>query len=131
MSVALQAGAFALGDFVLVMGEHQVLAAEVEVETWPEQFHAHGATLDVPAGPALAPRAVPKHIAVLRHAGLPEGEVGDRFLFVLVTAVPFAGAHFVEIDVEQLAVFVSGFLVFVDAEIDGAIVSLVGDIGRL
>ncbi len=131
VSVALQAGAFALGDLVLVMGEHQVLAAEVEVEIWPEQLHAHCAALDVPAGPALAPRAVPKHLAVLRHAGLPEGEVGDRFLFVLVAADAFAGAHFVEIDVEQLAVFVSGLAVFLDAEIDGAVVGLVSEAGRL
>ena len=36
LAVALRAGTFALGDLVLVMGEHQVFAAEVQVETWPK-----------------------------------------------------------------------------------------------
>ena len=43
-----------LGDLVLVMGEHQVDAAGVDVEARPEVAHAHGGALDVPAGPPLA-----------------------------------------------------------------------------
>src|SRR4051812_38607474 len=56
----LQAGALALGDFVLVMWEDEVFAAEMQVETGSEQFHAHGAALDVPAGATIAPRAGPE-----------------------------------------------------------------------
>src|SRR2546427_5230782 len=67
----LQVGAFALRDLVLVMRENQVFAPEMDVETRPQDFHAHGAALDVPAGPARAPRTWPENVAVLRQARFP------------------------------------------------------------
>src|SRR5690348_12398970 len=76
--------AFALGNLVLVMGKNQILAAQMEVKTFSEHFHAHGAALDVPAGPAFTPRTRPEHVAVLRHTRLPEREVRDGFLRVLI-----------------------------------------------
>src|SRR5579863_10377957 len=59
----LAGGAFALGDFILVMREDQILAAQMQIETRPEKFHAHGAALDMPAGAALAKGAGPKYFA--------------------------------------------------------------------
>ena len=67
----LAGGTFALGYLILVMGESKIFATEVEVEGVAQQFHAHGAALDVPAGPPFAPRAGPEHLAIFGHAGLP------------------------------------------------------------
>ena len=52
-------GAAALGDFILVMRELQVDPAPMNVEGGAEQFVAHGAAFDMPAGAAPAPGAVP------------------------------------------------------------------------
>src|ERR1043165_1837626 len=93
----LAGGALALGDFVFVMREHQILAAEMQIEGRPEDFHAHGAALDVPAGPAFAPRAWPEHAAVLRYARLPQREIGHGFLRVIVALHALTHAHFFEI----------------------------------
>ena len=70
----LGVAAFALGDFVFVVREHEVEAAAVDVERFAEQLLAHGRAFDVPAGPAVAPGAVPRRLA--RLGRFPEGEVG-------------------------------------------------------
>jgi hypothetical protein len=56
----LAGGALGLGDLVLVVREDEVLAAGMDVEGAAERGHAHGGALDVPAGPALAPRRRPR-----------------------------------------------------------------------
>ena len=93
--------AFALGNFILVMRKFQILAAEMQVKAFAEQFHAHGAALDVPAGPAFAERTWPENIAVIRHSRFPEREVGDGFLFIFIAGNTFAGAKLVEIQFQQ------------------------------
>src|SRR2546427_9037949 len=100
----LQARAFALRNLVLVMRKNQVFAPEMDVETRPQDFHAHGAALDVPTGPALAPRTWPENLAVLRQARFPKREVGERFLRVFITAHALARPQLVEIQLHQLAV---------------------------
>src|SRR5208283_2923958 len=117
---------FALRNFVLVMRENQVLAAEVQIKTRSENFHAHGAALDVPAGPAFTPRTSPENVAILRRARLPKCEVGHRLLGVFVALDPsllrfdaastLAGTQFVKIELEQPAIMTAGGLVFFDAE---------------
>src|SRR5665647_2740679 len=63
----------ALADLVLVVREDEVAPAAVHVEAGPEVAQAHGRALDVPAGTAPAPRALPGRLA--RLGGLPDGEV--------------------------------------------------------
>ena len=63
--------AFALRDFVLVMREDQVLAAQVQIEAGAEQFHAHRAALDVPARPAVPPRTRPENRPIFWRPRLP------------------------------------------------------------
>src|SRR5437879_5532443 len=46
----LHGRAFALRDLILMMWKGQVLTAEMQIETWPKNLHAHGTALDVPAG---------------------------------------------------------------------------------
>ena len=58
-------GGLGLGDLVLVVGEHQVFAAGVEVEGLAEELHGHGGALDVPAGTACAERGLPAILAGL------------------------------------------------------------------
>ena len=56
----LAGGALGLGDLVLVVGEHEVFAAGVEVEGVAEEFGGHGGALDVPAGTAGAQGGLPR-----------------------------------------------------------------------
>ena len=62
----LAGGGFRLRDLVLVMREHQVFAAGVQVEGFAEILHRHGGALDVPAGAAVAERGIPCVLAGLR-----------------------------------------------------------------
>ena len=62
-----------------------------------------------------------KTAAVLRHARLPEGKIGHRFLGVFIAADPLAGAHFFKVQFEQLAIAAAARLVFFDAEINRAV----------
>src|SRR2546427_2736635 len=99
----------------------------MKIKAGPEQFHAHRAALDVPAGAALAPGTGPKHIAILRHARFPESEVGHGFLLIFVAAHALADAHFVKIQVHQLPILAAGSTILLDAEINrtiGGFVSL-------
>ena len=51
--------AAALRDLVLVVGEHQVVAAAVDVEALAQKRMRHGRAFDMPAGPPATPGAVP------------------------------------------------------------------------
>src|ERR1022692_2239174 len=122
----LNARAFALRDFILVMREHQILAAEMQIKARTENLHAHGAALDVPAGTTFAPRTGPENVAVVRRALLPEREVGERVLGVFIGLDPFAGPHFVKVEFDELAVNTTATAIFFDAEIDRTVGGLVG-----
>src|SRR3990172_7897004 len=69
-----------LGDLVLVMGEDQVLAPAVDVDLLAQVLEGHGRALDVPAGAARPPGAVPGGLA--RLGRFPEGEVAGVLLVV-------------------------------------------------
>jgi hypothetical protein len=63
-------------------------------------------------GAAFAQGLGPENVAILRHTRLPEREVGDGFLGVFVALDAFAGAHFIEIELEQLAVIAAAAAIF-------------------
>ena len=130
MAGFLQPCAFALGDFVLVMRENQVLAAHVDVETGSKYLGAHGAALDVPTGSALAPRAGPKDIAILGHSGFPEGKVRNRLLGILVIAHSLTRAKLLKIEIQQLAVAAASGSVLCDAEVNRPVRRGIGDSAR-
>src|SRR6185295_1610880 len=90
-------------------------------------LHAHGAALDVPAGPPFAPWTGPEDGPVRRHTRFPEREVGQGFLGVFVGGDSRAGAHLLEIQIDQLSVAAAAALVFLDAEIDRTVRGLVSD----
>ncbi len=98
-------GAAGLGDLVLMVREHQVHAAAVDVEGAPEMFLAHGRTLEMPARPATAPGAFPARLGVRR--GLPEHEI-RRIALVGRDLDPCAGDHLVAVATRELAVVVHG-----------------------
>ena len=127
LAVRLASCPFTLSNFILVMRKNQIFAAHVNIDTWAEEFHTHGAALDVPARTAFAPRAGPEHATIIGSAGLPKGEVGDSFLGVFVVGDALTLAHFLKIQFEQLAVGVAGGAIFFDAEIDRAIGGSIGD----
>ena len=95
------AGGLGLGQLVLMVGEDQVRAAAVDVESRAQVFAGHGRAFDVPAGPALAPGAVPGGFAGLGR--LPQGEIQGVPLHV-VHVHPGAGAQVVDVAAGELAV---------------------------
>src|SRR5689334_7918627 len=129
MAINLNARSFALRDFVLVMREHQIFAAKVNIKAGPEQFHAHRAAFDVPAWTSFAPGTGPENVAVFRHASFPQGKVSYGFLRILVIAHSFARSHFIEIQFHKLPVFVAAVSIFFDAEINRTIAGPVGEAG--
>ena len=94
-------GRLALGDFVLVMGEDQVLPASVNVQALAQVGHGHTGAFNVPAGTARPPRAFPRRLAGA--GALPQGEVHGVFL-VLVYLDATARLHPLQGAVAQFAV---------------------------
>src|SRR5207302_5175554 len=70
----LAAGSARLGNLVLVVREHQVEPAAVDLERRAEELLRHRRALDVPAGPASAPRRVPPRVLAF-FVRLPQREV--------------------------------------------------------
>src|ERR1035441_315604 len=127
LAARLDPRALALRDLILVMGEHEVFAPQMQVKAWPEEFHAHGAALNVPAGPAFAPRAGPEHRAVLRRARFPEREVSNGFLLILITANALAHPQIIKVELHQLPIARASTAVFLDAALGSTVWSLPRD----
>jgi hypothetical protein len=66
---------FALGAFILMVGEDVVDSTGVDVDLRPEVLGAHGRALDVPAGKAWSPRAGPHQLGPTGLGCLPQGKV--------------------------------------------------------
>ena len=92
----LPGGGLGLRDLVLVVREDEVHAAGVDVERLAQVPHAHGRAFDVPAGPSRPDGGVPGRLAGL--GALPQREVADVVLAVLVRLDTFADAHAVGIE---------------------------------
>src|SRR5712692_8951326 len=81
-----------LRDLILVVGEHQVDAARVDIERLPEVMLAHRRAFDVPARAPESKGRIPR-CAQLLVAGLrllPQGEVAHRLLVITVSGYPGA-----------------------------------------
>ncbi len=92
-----------VGPLVLVMGELEVEAAGVQVETVTQQVEAHGHALGVPARAAVAPRRRPGGLAGLGQ--LPEHEVeGAALLLPPALVHPLGGPQVPEVLLGQEAV---------------------------
>ncbi len=118
----LAGGALGLGDLILVMREHEVFAAGVEVEGVAEEFGGHGRALDVPAGAAGAEGSVPE--LFVGFDCLPEGEVAVGVFVVLPYVDAGTVLHVVEILLGELAILG----VAVETEVPAAVFGLVGDV---
>ena len=119
-------GALALGDLVLVVGEDQVLTAGVQVDGLAQVLAGHGAALNVPAGAAVAPGALPVGLAGLGR--LPDCEIGGVLLQVVVhtaAQLTVAALEVVEVQMAQLAVAGVGL----DAEVDIPVAGHIGVAG--
>ncbi len=116
-------GGFALSNLVVVMREHVVDPAGMNIEAGAEILHAHGAAFDVPAGAPFAPGAVPGDIAVLLVPGFPEREVRGALFGVFVLIDSRAGAHLIRLNSPQFAVTGE----FADGKVYAPVVGLVGE----
>ena len=115
-------GCFALRNLVLVVREHEVFAAGVQVERFAEVLHGHGGALDVPAGAAGAERRLPGCLAGL--GGLPKSEITGGVLLVLVEVDAGAVFHAVQVFLRELAVAGEAS----DAEVPATVLGFVGDV---
>ena len=93
--------AAALRDLVLVVREHQVIAAAMDIEMHAQQFLRHGRAFDVPAGTAPAPRAVPTGQITIRR--LPQDKI-HRIFFVGCDLYPRARDHIINRTPRKLTV---------------------------
>ena len=57
--------AFALCNFIFVMGENKVLTAAMDIDGLSEIASAHSGAFDMPAGSSLAPGGLPVGLAGL------------------------------------------------------------------
>ena len=105
-----------LRDLAFVMRKHQVHTAAVDVEPLAQVFGAHGRTLHVPAGEAVAPGRRPAH-DMLRRSLLPEGEIARMALIALPVQLARVRQNIVEVAARKTAVAVFP-VVFLHIEID-------------
>ena len=66
-------GRFRLGDFIFVMGEHQIGSAEMDIDGVAQFFTHHRRTFDVPARASLAPRGW--KAGFIHFSPFPKGEI--------------------------------------------------------
>ena len=119
MDALRAAGSDVLGDLALVVREHQVHAAAVDVELAAEVFLAHHGALEVPAREAFAPRGRPAH-DVLGFCLFPDGEVEGGLLVALAVERARALEGRFEVAAGEDAVAME-LIVFRDVEIDGTV----------
>ena len=104
MSEWLARGAFALGNFVFVVGKLEVGAAAVDVKSLAQSGAAHGRALDVPARSASAKFTRPFGVSRLFGlGGFPQHKV-QRVFLAIQHCHAFAGAQLVQRLARQLAV---------------------------
>ena len=100
----LAGGAFALGNFVFVMGELQVSTAAMNVKALAQQLAAHGRALNVPAGAAFTKLALPFHIRrLIGLGGFPQHKV-QRIMLAVSHCHALARVQLVQRLARQLAV---------------------------
>src|SRR6185295_10232580 len=129
-TVSLDPSALALSDFVFVMREGQILAAQVQIETRPQHFHAHGAALDVPARPSFSPGTGPEDRAILGHARFPQSKIRDGFFAVLIALHALPRPHLFEVQFHELAIAAAAALILLDTEIDRTVSGAIGHTAR-
>jgi len=96
--------AFALRDFVFVMGKRQVGATAMDVERFSQQLACHGRTLDVPAGPTGAELTGPLDFVGFAVLGaFPEHRI-ERIVLAVEHRDALARVQFVDRLAGQLAV---------------------------
>src|SRR5579863_2184069 len=107
---------FALRNFVFMMGKDVIDAARVDVEMQAKILHRHGAALDVPAGEASPPGAIPRHFAP-RLSHLPQREV-LRTSSILNHAFAHARQHILKLVAGELTIAGEAFDIKIDIAID-------------
>ena len=101
----LAVGAAALCPLVFVVRKSQVAAAAVNIDGVTQVLLDHGRALEVPAGTATAPGAIPTGLFIAGR--LPQHEVA-RVFFIGRHFDPRAGQHVVQRALRQLAVIGHG-----------------------
>ena len=97
----LGVGAAALGDFVFVVRELQIIAAAMNIKRRPQQFIRHGRAFDMPPRTAAAPWAIPAGGVGIRW--FPQHEI-HRVLFEGGDLDPSARDHIIDRPPRQRAI---------------------------
>ncbi len=109
----------ALRDLALMVGEKQVKATAMDVESLPKILFSHRGAFKMPSRETLAPGRGPVHY-MLRRSLLPKGKV-ERIAFLLLS-VEFTGRRKQILDISsgKLAVVMVA-VVFLHIEIDRSV----------
>ena len=118
VNVPVAESAFALGDLILVMGEHVVHATGMDVEPFAQILVGHRRTFDVPARKALAPGTVPFYVPA-RFSRLPKRKVA-RVPLQRVSFCPHAFQQITTEVIRQLAVF--GVAIHIEVDVPAGFV---------
>src|SRR5258708_6573795 len=106
--------ALTLGDLVLVVREDQIGTAAMDINLFPQRFHRHRRTLDMPAGTSTTPGALPPRLP--RFGCFPEGKV-TRVPLAFVWLETPSGLHRLRVSSGKLPIAGKG----VRGEIDVAV----------
>ena len=122
-------GRLGLGDFILMMGEDQILSAGVNINRVAQIALGHAGALDVPAGTPLTPGRIPVRLALL--LGLPEDKI-QRVPLELAghLDIPVTALQILNILMGQLAIGGKGPGLVIDRPVlDRVGIALIDEIG--
>ncbi len=91
-----------LGDLILVMWEHKITAAAMNIDLLAQMLEVHGRALNMPARSPRSPRAIPEWLAGF--GTLPQRKICRMFL-ALIQADAIASNHIVQAAPRELAIF--------------------------
>jgi hypothetical protein len=118
----LPRASFRLCDLRFVMRKNVVHPAAVNIELLTEKLRRHRAALDVPSRPPWSPRTLPFYRPIFFIPRLPEREIADVLLLILIIFHPAGRTQLRQIDMSKPPVIGK----FVDPKIDRLVVRLVG-----
>jgi hypothetical protein len=101
--------------------EYVINSATMNIDLRIQQPSGHSTALNMPAGPAAAPRTVPADVTIFFIPRFPECEIANALFLVLIASNSAGGSEFFQIQMRKVAVIGKP----IDAKINETILSLV------
>ena len=110
-----------MSNLRFMVREYVINPATMNIDLRTQQPSGHSTALNMPAGPAAAPRTVPADVTIFFIPRFPECEIANALFLVLIASNPAGGSEFFEILMRKVAVIGES----IDAKIDRTIFRLV------